>query len=401
VSSSNVRSTRYFEAAARGIGPTNLRQSNQRAVLSMISVAPGCSNADISRRTGLAPQSVSAVLADLEELGLISRGKVRRGGGRGQPATPFFIDPTGAYAVGIEIGWSHFEVALVDIGTKILARRRWSYDYPDARTIVGDVGKAVADIVTTIPQDRRDRIVGIGLAAAGRIGDPATLLPPPPGQSDLWGKIDLAAEVTRATGFDVHLVNDGNAACWADFVAMPGQRSGNFAYLLVGTFVGAGIMTEDRLLEGASGDSANLGSMIVTDRGGSRRVAHEVASLYALRRRLGDIQLEAAIGDAAFPDAQAVVGEWIEDASFALAQVVLETRTVLEFDLAVVEAELPAPIRLRLVEAMRRNIADLTSLVQKPEVIEGHIGRSGAAQGAAFIRTYRRLFSRELGHMDL
>jgi hypothetical protein len=30
----------------------------------------------------------------------------------------------------------------------------------------------------------------------------------------------------------------------------------------------------------------------------------------------------------------------------------------------------------------------------------GHIGRSGAAQGAAQLRMVRRYYSRELGHMD-
>lgn len=400
MSSTTPPSRRYFDVAGRGIGPSNLRQSNQRAVLSIISVYPGCSNADISRRTGLAPQSVSAVLADLEEMGLIYRGKVRRGGGRGQPATPFFIDPTGAYGVGVEIGWGHLEVVLVDIATGILARRRSTHDYPDARTIVADVGNAVAEIVSAIPADRRNRIVGIGLAVPNYLGAADALIPPPPGQGELWSTIDLVAGVQNATGFDVQIVNDGTAACWANFVAMPAPRLGDFAYLLVGAFLGAGIMAEDRLIEGINGDSANLGSMMVTDRRGNRRFAHQIASIYELKRRLGGVGLDAALADSAAPEPRETLSEWIEDTGHALAQVVLETRAVLEFEIALIEAELPLSIRRRLVEAAQRHIAGLPSLVRRPAIAEAHVGHSGAAQGAAFIRTYRKLFSRELGDMD-
>ena len=44
-------------------------------------------------------------------------------------------------------------------------------------------------------------------------------------------------EAEVATGLNVQLVNDGNAACWAEFVAHASPRTGNFAFLLIDTFV--------------------------------------------------------------------------------------------------------------------------------------------------------------------
>src|SRR3569833_1221212 len=100
----NEAAKTFFATVARGVQPASVRQSNQRAILTVISLEPGCSNADIARRTGLAPQTVAAVLDDLEIAGLLKRGAARRGGGRGQPATPIYINPDGAYAIGAEIG---------------------------------------------------------------------------------------------------------------------------------------------------------------------------------------------------------------------------------------------------------------------------------------------------------
>ncbi len=395
------RPARYFETVYRGMGPTTLRRSNQRAVLAIISNNPGCSNADIARRTGLAPQSVSAVLADLSEMGLLTRGKAKRGGGRGQPATPLFVNPDGAYAIGVEIGWTRLEVALVNIETKVLGVERIDFDYPDAATIFAELAAMVTRLTAKIADPAR--IIGLGLAMPEGIGDTASLLTPPPGQAELWDKIDPIAAAAEATGLDVLLVNDGSAGCWAEFVATPTPRPGNYAYLFVDTFVAAGIVAEDRLWEGASGASANLGSMRVADANGEARFVHEIASVYALREKLeaAGFELSAALADKPAAPAKAVLEQWIEDAALALGQTVLNARTVLEFEFAAIDSELPGPILLRLIERVRSRLLEIPSLgTTKPAIHRGHLGRSGAAQGAAFIRMYRKFFSRELVHME-
>jgi len=82
----NVERARgYFAVAARGMQPAGVRQSNMRAVSRVIARTPGVSNAEIARLTGLAPQTVSAVLTSLDDAGLLTRGPAQRRGGRGQP----------------------------------------------------------------------------------------------------------------------------------------------------------------------------------------------------------------------------------------------------------------------------------------------------------------------------
>ncbi|MDO8360783.1 MAG: ROK family transcriptional regulator [Devosia sp.] len=396
------RSKRYFKLIARGMQPAGVRQSNQRAVLTQIGIEPGLSNADLARRTELAPQTVSAVLADLEQAGLLLRGEVRRGR-RGQPATPLFTNPDGAYVIGAEIGWTHLEVVLVNLRTQVIGRQRWDYDYPDAAMVFERLAAAVADLVGSLPEEAKGRLIGLALAAPSGLGDPSSLVAPPPGQAEIWTGIDIVRKASEVTGLDVQFFNDGNAACWAEFVAHTSPRPGNFAYLFIGAFVGAGIISQDRLWEGVTGESANLGSMLVTDRQGTPRFVHQIASIQVLRQRLAaaGIGLAAVLEENPPPEAQFVLAEWIEDSSFALAQTILNTATVLEFDFAIIDAELPVPLRTQLVEAVRRRILEVPSLGRtRPTVSSGHLGRSGAAQGAAYIWLYRRFFSRELEHME-
>jgi predicted NBD/HSP70 family sugar kinase len=199
------------------------------------------------------------------------------------------------------------------------------------------------------------------------------------------------------------LVNDGNAACWAERVAYPIPRPVSFAFLLIDTFVAAGIVAENRLWEGVTGASANLGSMLVADRKGGSHFVHEIASLHALQMRFEKhgFELADAYVEAPKPAVRKLLDEWIEDASFALAQASLNTATVLEYDVAIIESVLPRAMTDRIVEATRRHVDAFPGLGRSsPKVSAGHLGRSGAAEGAALLRMYRRYFSRDIAHMD-
>lgn len=138
--------TDFFELAGRGVQHANLRAANRRAVLSTITFNPGISNADVSRRTGLAPQTASAIVSELEAEGLIARGEVLRGR-RGQPATPLSLNYEAAYAIGVEIKWNHLGMVLISLGSQEFARTRRPYEYPDATTIVDEVAEGIESLL--------------------------------------------------------------------------------------------------------------------------------------------------------------------------------------------------------------------------------------------------------------
>jgi predicted NBD/HSP70 family sugar kinase len=388
----------------RGIQPAHVRQTNQRAILSVISLQPGISNAELARVTDLAPQTVSAVLDDLEQQHLVTRGEVLRGR-RGQPATPLYMNPVGAMSIGAEIGWRHIEVCLVGIGTQVLRRIRRTYDYPDGATVFADLAAAVADLTAALSPSERLRLVGMGLAAPSGIGDPAFLIEPPPGQQELWAGIDVVRAAASATGLEVQLFNDGHAACWAQRVAHPAPRPLSFVFLVLDTLVSAGLVAENRLWEGINGTSAGLGSMLVTDREGHMRFLHEVASLHALEQRLmaHGLGLDAVTQGAVTVTARVALDAWIADAADALAQTLMNTTRVMEFELAVIETALPPALTAEIVVATRLRMDRFPTWGQGApvQVVAGQLGRSGAAQGAALLRMHRRFFSRELAHMDV
>lgn len=388
-----------FDASGRGLQHQGLRKANERAVLTVIGFNPGVSNADIARQSGLAPQTVSAILADLDNAGLIVRGEVLRGR-RGQPATPIFLHPEGAFAVGVEIGWRHLEVLLVNLNGQVLGRQRRNHDYPDASGIVETIATAMDVVVAPLSDAQRKRLGNIGVALPSNLADNLAVVMAPQSQSELWRQLDLAEQLRRRTGLEVNLFNDGNAACWAELTTFARPRPTDFIYLLISHFIAAGIVGEGQLWEGPTGNSANLGSMLVSDAQGRLQPALFIASVAALRSRLAGAALDPGTLDPSDWDWSGfgpVLEQWLADSAKALAKVVFNTGTVIETRLVVLDSILPAPIVAQLVERLEMELRVLPSAPYvPPQVVPGHRGALAPAVGAAELTLYRRYFSRRL-----
>jgi predicted NBD/HSP70 family sugar kinase len=394
----------FFGAATKGMASAELRLNNERAVLTAVAVGGDASAAEIARRTGLGPQSVSRILTDLEQSGLVLRGEARKGF-RGQPAVPIHINRNGVFALGCEIGWRHYRILIRNLAGEVLGEHARAYDYPRAEHIFNEIASVSSVLANLVPQEHRDRILGIGVAVPTNIARNIGLMGAPEAEIAAWNGVDVAAAVTAATGFSAWAYNDGNAACWGQLVALPVPRPTNLAYFLIGTFVGAGLVSDGRLWEGARGNSANLGGMLVGDLGHKPTFVHLTASIYSFVERLTAAGIERPKGLAETWDWDALeplTSEWLDDAASALALAAINTYAVTEFDQAIFDGAMPRPIAHRLVELVRYHLASLPVLTaDHPPIGEGTLGGRAPALGAALMPMYRRFFSREAADTGL
>ncbi|MFD2648360.1 ROK family protein [Devosia albogilva] len=384
-----------FDVRGRGLQPQGLRRANERAVLTVIAFYPGFSNAEIARRTGLAPQTVSAILADCEQAGLIERGEVLRGR-RGQPATPIFLRADGAFGIGVEIGWRHAEVLLLDLHAQVRSRQRLHYAYPDATTIMTALGTAIAALRAELPAGAQARLADIGVALPGEMLTGLDRFGAPPEQAALWAELDLASELQAQTGLEVSILDCGSAAAWAQVVHHPPPRPSRFIHFFLGNDIAAARLAEGVEWEGPFGAPANLGDMLVSDSRGQLQPAHQLASLSSLAALAGPaLPAHLPPHEWTYDELGPVLDLWIDQAASALATVIYNTTTVAAAGLAIVDGLLPAPVLHRLIEVTERALAGLpVGSRPVPRLGAGHLGAVAAAVGAAELPIYRRYFSR-------
>lgn len=111
-----------------------------------------------------------------------------------------------------------------------------------------------------------DDVAAIGLGSPGPL-DPHTgyLLAPP--NNPEWHNFPLAPRVAERFGVPAYLDNDANLAGLGEYRFGAGKGHHDVLYITVSTGIGAGVIIQDRLLQGFHGLAAELGHSIVDPNG--------------------------------------------------------------------------------------------------------------------------------------
>ncbi|MEN9563404.1 MAG: glucokinase [Chloroflexota bacterium] len=109
---------------------------------------------------------------------------------------------------------------------------------------------------------KNDSVTAIGLGSPGPL-DPHTgyLLAPP--NNPEWHNFPLAPNVEKHFGVPTYLDNDANLAGLGEYRYGAGMGHHHVLYITVSTGIGAGVITDKRLLQGYHGLAAELGHCII------------------------------------------------------------------------------------------------------------------------------------------
>src|SRR5687767_11996166 len=103
----------------------SLRDHNRRRVLEELQHRGTASRADLARFTGLSRSTVSSLVGELQDSGLVVETAVDGAGGRaqgqGRPPVLLTLDRRAGAVVGIDFGHAGVRVAAADLGRTILA----------------------------------------------------------------------------------------------------------------------------------------------------------------------------------------------------------------------------------------------------------------------------------------
>ncbi len=99
-----------------------IRDQNLGLVLRQIAATPGRSRAQLAQITGLARTTISALVDDLSDRGLVAEQSPDRST-RGRPASPLVLNREGPGGLGIEINVDYVAACVVDLTGTVRAHR--------------------------------------------------------------------------------------------------------------------------------------------------------------------------------------------------------------------------------------------------------------------------------------
>lgn len=225
--------------------------------LRLVKDAGQLSRADIAKRLGFTRPTVSVIVAELCEMGLLrATGKGKSCGGK----RPIMLELDGenCCAVGIDLGDDlHIRGVLCDLHGKVLREEGLEYENNFA-SILAVLTRLTLNLTLGI---HRKTIKGIGIAVSGTV-DTATNEISKSKTFDIQQR-DLAKKLEKATGFKVILENRPNAAALAEVEFGAGKNFKRMVYITSGRGVGAGIVIDGEIFRGGFGTAGEIGEMPV------------------------------------------------------------------------------------------------------------------------------------------
>jgi predicted NBD/HSP70 family sugar kinase len=269
----------------RGTNQESGRPYNRRIVLESIRLKGPTTRGEIAERVGLTVQTVSTIVRELEEQGLILSVR-EKPKGRGIPPSALTIDPEGGHAVGIHLTPFGIEAALVNLrGEVVESRHREAFNaMPD------DAFALISEMVSELKATgKHGRLLGAGMALPGPFDVDAMSFVGPTTMSG-WKNVDIRERLADATGLPAFMENDMAAAALGEQLYGLGQQFSDYYYLFFSVGLGGVMVHDGSVIRGAWGNAGEIGHIPAVPDGepctcGNRGCLERYLSLEAFNRR--------------------------------------------------------------------------------------------------------------------
>ncbi len=236
-----------------------LSQASRLILVDLLVHGPA-SRADLARRAGLSPASLTRITKSLFEADLVTNSEAASQQRTGRPSQPMDVNTDLAHLVGIKVSADQLNLVTTDLRAILLTERTVALPASDPEAVIAAI---VAGVENATDADPRIGAVGISLAGPVPAGAETVHISPFLG----WSEVPLAARVRNRTGLPTIVVNDVRAFTAAEHWFGAAAGISNFALVTIGTGVGCGLVVDDRLVEGGTGGSGQIGHLPITEWG--------------------------------------------------------------------------------------------------------------------------------------
>ncbi|WP_223852898.1 ROK family transcriptional regulator [Microbispora bryophytorum] len=239
-----------------------MRARNLALVLGAVGARGSVTRAALAEMTGLTKTTVSKLVGDLIEGGLVVETGAVRDGERGRPGVEIRISGQHVAALGLEINVDYLAVCVVDLARTVRLRRTQAVDNRAAPPVdviaqLGDLAAAVVDEAV----EKGLRVVGGVLAVPGPVDMTSGVVHNAPNLG--WRDVPLASLLRFP--FPVRVENEANLAALGELWF--GSGLPDFLHVSGEIGIGAGLVVRGRLFRGAHGFAGELGHVVVSPAG--------------------------------------------------------------------------------------------------------------------------------------
>lgn len=360
---------------------------SERRILGLIFRRGPLTQAVLAEETDLTQQSVSRIVARLQDNGMLEAGERIASGRRGYPSATVKIAPGFTYSLGISIMADAASIALMDFSGAVLDEQRRAFSPMRIAAVIDWIKSAVARIRNE-KMPPKATVAGIGVGISGSfIGQGVGFNTPY--VLEEWAGIDLENVLSAAFNAPVWADNDGNVAALGESMIGVGRWARNFAYLYIATGVGGGVILDGELWRGRHGNAGEFAGGLPPD-------IYPFPNLELLRQLVAkDGHVFATVNDMveSFDPNWPAINEWIARVRDSLSIIASNATAILDLDAIVFGGRMPRALaekiipRIELYDQKRRSVPRPTA-----RLVPSEATGDAAAIGAALLPLKHKYF---------
>lgn len=373
-----------------GTNLSTAKRHNLQIVHETIRLYTPISRADVARRTGLTAQTISNLVRQLVDAGLVVETR-RASGGRGAPPIQLEVNPDAAFAVGLDFDVDHVTAVLVDLAGAVRQRIHHEVTLPSPGEALDLLDGAVRQLLD-LEQIGLDQIWGVGVGVPGPMvpsGDGTYVVSPTAFPE--WHDVPLAEQLHGRLGLPIFIENNATAAAVGEHWYGAGQHLSTFFYVYLGSGLGGGLVVQGAPFEGHTGNAGEIGYLPPL-RATASGVGDHVGELFNLGR-LYDRLRAAGAPATGLNDLVRLHGEkdpafeaWFGEAAETLAGIIRMVGHLLDPEATFIGGRWPAALLRDLLQQVTEHLA-AGRPIGRPGGSELRLAAAGADAAALGVAT--------------
>ena len=238
------------------------KEHNRNLVLKTIFEHESISRAEIARITSLTRTTVSDIVADLLEEGLVSEIGVGESIGGKSPILLSLVEDS-RYLIGLDLAHNQFRGAIVNLRGKIRQLVTLPVNSNNGEAALGLVYEILDQLIKASPVP----LVGIGIGTPGLVNITEGLVVNAVNLD--WRDLPLTRLMEDRYHLPVSIMNDSQAAAMGEYTYGQGRiAESNLIVINARHGIGAGIIIQGQLFHGDGGGAGEIGHVVVVPEGG-------------------------------------------------------------------------------------------------------------------------------------
>ncbi|AJQ25618.1 Glucokinase [Pelosinus fermentans JBW45] len=268
-----------------------VKNLNRMTVLNIIKENELVSRQQLAQLTGLTPPAITGIIRELLEMGFVMEVGLGTSQGGRKPMKLKFNAKAG-YVIGVEITSHETVLVIADLENAPIHSITLDLNMTEPDIGIPQLIEALGQVLYS-EENRNKNFLGIGIAFPGLLSAREGIVKRSINLGPNWRQFPLKETLKNEMKLPIFIESNAKSSALAEWWFGGGINFRNLVYVNLGEGISAGVISADRVIQGAQGHAGEIGHSFMMENGplcncGNRGCLEAICGIPALLRKAND-----------------------------------------------------------------------------------------------------------------